>query len=218
MDDVSALFGARAGGITSIPQNSFDPRADRASSDFDSVHRLVLSYIFELPFGKGKRRLARPGAARALLGNWELAGITAFQSGRPFTAYYGASANFSGSSNGANGGFGFDRPDVAGNPRLSRPDPARWFATAAFRPPNRTFGNLGRNTLRADGLNQFDIALYKNFPLRERARLQFRAEVFNAFNTPNFFLPVGDLTSAAAGRVRSALDSRQIQLALKIRY
>ena len=178
----------------------------------------MLSYIWELPFGRGKSGLNGGGLAAAILGNWELAGITTFQSGRPFTVYYGPSANFSGTNNGANGGRGRDRPNQIGNPRPARPDPDLWFDPTAFTPPDNTFGNVGRNTLRGDRIHNFDTALYKNIKLREDKTIQLRVELFNAFNTPYFFLPVNDLTNSNAGRVLAANDSRQIQFGLKFNY
>ena len=202
----------------SSPQNSFDLDAEYGPSEFDSPHRWVLSYIWELPFGRGKSGLNGGGLAAAILGNWELAGITTFQSGRPFTVYYGPSANFSGTNNGANGGRGRDRPNRIGNPRPARPDPDLWFDPTAFTPPDNTFGNVGRNTLRGDRIHNFDTALYKNIKLREDKTIQLRVELFNAFNTPHFFLPVNDLTNSNAGRVLGANDSRQIQFGLKFNY
>jgi hypothetical protein len=204
--------------VPSIAQDSRDLDAEHGPSEFDSPHRWALSYIWELPFGGNKSRLNRGGWAGAILGNWQLAGITTLQSGRPFSVYYGASANFSGTSNGSNGGSGFDRPDQVGDPTFSDPGPSRWFDHGAFIPPDNTFGDVGRNTLRGAKLRNFDIGLYKNVSLREDEMLQFRVEVFNAFNTPHFFLPVNDLTSANAGRVLGANDSRQIQLGLKFRF
>jgi hypothetical protein len=177
----------------------------------------VLSYIWELPVGKGKRWLDREGVVGAILGDWELAGIATVQSGRPFTVYYGASANYSGTDNGANGGPGFDRPNPTGDPQPFTPDPSKWFDPAAFTPPDNTFGTLGRNTLRGDGFENVDLAFYKNVSIGS-ARMQFRVELFNAFNHPFFFLPVADLTNANAGAVVRAGDSRQIQLGLKFTY
>ena len=200
------------------PQNSSNLDAEYGPSEFDSPHRWVLSYIWELPFGRGKRRPNRSGLASRILGNWELAGITTFQSGRPFTVYYGASANFSGTNNGANGGRGRDRPNQVGNPRPAHPDPSRWFDPEAFTPPDNVFGDVGRNTLRGAPTRNFDIALYKNINLSERKIIQLRVEFFNAFNTPHFFLPVNDLTNANAGRALGANDSRQVQFGLKFNY
>ena len=207
-----------ASAFPSSPQNSFDLDAEFGPSEFDSPHRWVLSYIWELPVGRGKPRLNGGGLAAGILGNWELAGITTFQSGRPFTVYYGSSANFSGTNNGANGGRGRDRPNQTGNPRPADPDPSLWFNPQAFAPPDNTFGDVGRNALRGDATQNFDIALYKNVKLSEHKTIQFRVELFNAFNTPRFFLPVNDLTSANAGRVLGANDSRQIQFGLKFNY
>ena len=216
--DNGSSWMALSSALPGLPQNSFDLDAERGPSEFDSPHRWVLSYIWELPFGKGKPRLHDGGLAAALFGNWELAGITTFQSGRPFTAYYGPSANFSGTSNGANGGMGFDRPTQTGDPVLRDPDPSLWFDPGAFTPPDNTFGDVGRNTLRGAGTQNFDIALYKNVKLGEHKTIQLRVEFFNAFNTPHFFLPVNDLTNANAGLVLGANDSRQVQLGLKFNY
>jgi hypothetical protein len=80
-----------------------------------------------------------------------------------------------------------------------------------------TFGTLGRNTLRGDGFENVDLAFYKNVAIGS-ARMQFRVELFNAFNHPYFFLPVADLTNANAGAVVRAGDSRQVQLGLKFTY
>ena len=216
--DNGSSWMALSSAFPGLPQNSFDLDAERGPSEFDSPHRWVLSYIWELPFGRGKSRLKDGGAIAAILGNWQLAGITTFQTGRPFTAYYGASANFSGTSNGVNGGSGFDRPNQTGDPDLRDPDPALWFNPTAFTPPDNSFGDVGRNTLRGAGTQNFDIALYKNVKFTEDKTLQFRVELFNAFNTPQFFLPTNDLTSATAGRVLGAGDSRQIQFGLKFNY
>jgi hypothetical protein len=139
-------------------------------------------------------------------------------SARPFTVYYGGAANYSGTDNGSNGGPAFDRPNQIGNPVVANPTPTLWFNPAAFAPPNNTFGNVGRNTLRGDSYKNLDLALYKNIPLGTRNRVQMRFEAFNVFNRPYFFLPVADLTNSNAGRVVHAHDSRQIQLGLRFDF
>ncbi len=219
-DDASSLFGSTAAGgpLGGVPQNSFDPDAEWAPSDFDSPQRYVASVLWQLPLGTGQRFLDRAGLVNAVAGNWQIAGILTLQSGRPFTAYYGASANYSGTDNGANGGPGLDRPNQVGEPRVSDPTPGRWFDAAAFVPPDNTFGSVGRNTLRGDGTNNLDLAFYKSIATRGDSRLQVRIEIFNAFNTPFYFLPVGDLTKANAGSVVRAGDARQIQLGLKLLF
>ena len=100
--------------------------------------------------------------------------------------------------------------------------PDRWFDTSAFElPPLNTYGNAGANILDADGLINQDIALIKNFalrPLGEGARVQFRAELFNAFNHPNFRGPSSNVQASTFGRVSSTLDARIIQFALKLHF
>ena len=214
-DNSSSLFGSRASNYA--PQNSHDLDAEWGPSDFDTPHRFVFSYVWELPFGAGRRYLNGDGALPAILGGWELAGIANLQSGRPFTVYYGPTANYSGSDNGP-GAIGLDRPNVAGNPVLDDPTPERWFNAAAFAPPSAAFGNAGRNILRGDGWQNVDMAFSKGVTIGGGARAQLRIEVFNAFNTPHFYLPVADLTSVRAGQVVRAYDGRQIQLGARVTF
>jgi hypothetical protein len=214
-DDSSSLFGSRASNYA--PQNSFDLDAEWGPSDFDTPHRFVFSYVWELPFGAGRRFLNGGGALPAVLGGWEFAGIANFQSGRPFTVYYGPTVNYSGSDNGP-GAIGRDRPNVVGNPVVDKPTPERWFNVAAFAPPSGAFGDAGRNILRADSLQNVDVAFSKQVPIGDRARAQLRIEVFNVFNTTHFYLPVADLTSVRAGQVVRAYDGRQIQLGARVTF
>ena len=162
------------------------------------------------------QRLGR--LAGAIAGNWQVAGILTLQSGRPFTVFYGAAANYSGTDNGANGGPGFDRPHQVGDPEVQRPSPSRWFNPQAFAPPVNAFGTVGRNTLRGDGIDNLDLAFYKSMTAPGDSRLQLRIEIFNAFNTPFFLLPIADLTKVNAGSVVRAGDARQIQLGLKLLF
>jgi hypothetical protein len=214
-DDSSSLFGSRASNYA--PQNSSDLGAEWGPSDFDTPHRLVFSYAWELPFGTGRRYLNGGGLLQALFGGWEFSGIATFQSGRPFTVYYGPTVNYSGSDNGP-GAIGLDRPNLVGNPVVDHPTPERWFDVAAFAPPSNTFGNAGRNILRADALKNVDVAFSRQVPLGAQARAQIRIEVFNALNTTHFHLPVADLTSVRAGQVVRAYDGRQVQLGVKLTF
>jgi hypothetical protein len=214
-DNSSSLFGSRASNYA--PQNSFDLNAEWGPSDFDTPHRFVLSGVWELPFGRGRRYLHDGGVLGAVAGGWDLAGIAAFQSGRPFTVYYGGTVNYSGSDNGP-GAVGLDRPNLVGTATLANPTSSRWFNVDAFAPPSQTFGNAGRNILRGDSMSNIDVALSKNIDLSGQVRAQFRIEAFNLLNTANFFLPIADLTSAKAGQVVRAYDARQIQLGVKISF
>lgn len=112
------------------------------------------------------------------------------------------------------------RPTLVGDPHLENPTPERWINTAAFAAPERfTFGNAGRSILRSDGAQSFDLSLFCEFPipLCEGMRLQFRAEAFNAFNTPRFNAPVSNVSNSNFGAVLSTANhERQLQLGVKI--
>jgi hypothetical protein len=96
----------------------------------------------------------------------------------------------------------------------------RWFDTTAFTTPLiYTYGNLARNALFGPGRVNFDMSLFKDFPIRERATVQFRAEAFNVFNTPQFGQPNGTINSPAAGTITSTVGNpRQLQMALKVLF
>jgi len=118
-------------------------------------------------------------------------------------------------------GFGVQRPNVvAASPNLSsdQRSPARWFNTAAFQAaPQFTLGNALRNPVRGTNYRDADIAFIKHTPLRERANLEFRAEIFNLTNTPAFGQPNGIVGSSAFGTITAtATDPRVIQFGLKV--
>jgi hypothetical protein len=230
------------------PQNSYNLPGERGRSDFDITHRYVLSSTYELPVGRGRRFLRdAPGVVDAILGGWELSGILTLQSGEPFTVLLSDSIDQS-----ATLGFS-DRPNrvgdpfqpgpVAANPRCKDPlfvpptrvlDPSSWFNPCAFLvPPMGQFGNSGRNTLVGPTLRNFDFGLFKNWRIRERVGLQFRAEFFNLANHPNFGLPnnvigkfdsKGLITDPRVGKIGTAADKnttgsqRQIQFGFKLSF
>jgi hypothetical protein len=104
----------------------------------------------------------------------------------------------------------------------------QWFNIHAFaRPKTGTYGNMGRNSIRGPGVNKWDMALFKNFQIAERWRLQFRSEFFNVFNHPSFGLPASSLNTSGTtvnpllnsfGVITSTRDARVMQLALKIYF
>jgi hypothetical protein len=238
IDDVSAVFGGSVG--SGLPQNSYDPQADRALSDFNAKHRLVISTVYDLPFGR--QWIKQPGWRKSLLGNWQAAGILTAQSGSPFTVNLPSSQSGS-----AIAAFGNPyRPDLISNPDLPGPvmanpnpachttiskgglapdsvdEPGSWFNTCAFvQPPAGQFGNAGRNILTGPAFANVDFSVYKNIMLRtESHRLQLRAEVFNLFNHPNFDLPNHVFESPNFGQVMSenaygGKPPRQIQIGIK---
>jgi Carboxypeptidase regulatory-like domain len=193
------------------PQNSRNLEAERGLSAFDVRHRFVLSYLYELPFYKQ----STSGAASYLLGGWKLSGIVALQSGYPFTVIDTRDPSVDTVADN-------DRTDVLRNPNLpsDQRTPNRWFDTSAFvrfSPPN--FGNAGRNILFTDGIVNFDLGLAKDFKFGEERKLEFRWEIFNVFNHPNFGVPVNDLNSPSFGRVlRTMTSERQMQFGLKFLF
>jgi len=203
------------------PQNARDLRADRGNSDFDIRHRLVVSWSYELPFGRGRRFLNHlQGVAQQVIGGWQLNGIETFMTGQYFTP--GSAQNTLGA------GVGGQRPDRVcdGNLPHSERTLGRWFDTSCFKTPAPfTFGNAGRNILEGPGTKLFDFSVFKDFQMAETRRLQFRAEFFNLFNTPQFNTPNASVGSPDAGSISSAGEptffqrtSRQIQFALKFYF
>jgi hypothetical protein len=203
-----------AGGVSnSLPQNPLNLRAERALADEHRAHRFVMSYNYDLPFGRGKAFGASWNwLADGILGGWSFGGITTLSSGRL--------VNLSVQGNPSNTG-GPDRPNVAGDWRLGADERSldRWFDTRAFAPNAQfTFGNASRNLLEGPGEVGFDFALYKTFIVREDMRLQFRAEAFNATNTPQFGVPNAQVGNPAFGIIGSAERSRNLQLGLKFLF
>ncbi len=199
------------------------PEWEHGNLDFDVRHRFVFNYIWEVPYGRGKHFGAQaPGVVEAVLGNWEFSGITTISSGTWYTVTDG-NANFANSD-------GQQRPDaVPGQSPTGTPCvPGTFFNTCAFTDPAPgSFGNVGINTVRGPGLQNWDMSFQKNFPIGESRRLEFRADMFNIFNHANFlFAQPGPQNSNNAtvfgtpsfGYVTAARAPRQIQFGLKFYY
>ena len=217
IDDASNFFPSA--GDPNYPQNSYDLRAERGRSNFDVAHRLSVSYVYDLPFGKGRTYLADDGAWSTILTGWQTSGIVTLQTGRPFTVALLREFDNSGTGISALGFGANDRPNVAGDPTLGQRSPERWFNTDAFVfPPPGTFGNAGRNILDGPGYHSVNASLVKNTALSERLNLQFRAEFFNLFNHPNFNLPDNFLGSPSFGQITSARDPRHVQFGVKLLF
>ena len=194
-------------------RNVLNVKGERSLALFDVRHRLVFSYLYDLPFGQGKQfRIANP-ALNAVLGNWQINGVTTIRSGQPFTPLLGFSTANTGNA----------RPDRIGNGNL--PSGLRtvqhWFDTGAFvaaTPYN--YGNSGRNILTAPGVVNFDFSTFKRVPvtkLGEGGEVQFRAEFFNIFNHPQFGAPNPRVDIPQGGTITSlATAMRQIQFGLKV--
>jgi Carboxypeptidase regulatory-like domain len=192
---------------TNLPQDVFDLSAEKASSSFDHRHRLVVSFIYQLPLARNQKSWIS-----AILGRWQTSGNFTAQSGAPFTV------NIAGDQ--ANVGAGpAQRPNVSGDPNIGGRTPQRWFDTSVFSlPALYSFGNAPRNAVIGPGLQEFDLSLQKDIQLTEAAKLQFRAEAYNLFDHTNFNIPNRIAFTSNFGAISSAQDSRQLQLALKLAF
>ncbi len=207
----SGWFGVEGCSI----QNPYKFNNDRSVSGFDLTHTLTVNAIYQLPIGRGKAFQTGSRAADYLLGNWQVNGLALFRSGLPYSLVLSGDIANTGNTR------DYMRANVVGDYHVSDPKPERWFNTAAFAaPPAFTFGNMGRNRLRSDFMKNFDFSVFRQFPLgRESRAIEFRAEAFNAFNTPTFGIPTNNLSSINFGRVFStASRPRQLQLGLKLFY
>ncbi|MCC6364758.1 MAG: hypothetical protein IT165_14655 [Bryobacterales bacterium] len=189
---------------------------------YDRSHYFVANYVYDLP--KPGRRLGFKPAGWAL-DNWQVSGITVFSSGAPFTPGFSTTDNqdVTGSSEGA-------RVIVAGNPVLSKGGKTffRNFDTSVFRRPAKgSFGNAGTGILRGPGVNNWDISVSKRFPFKSEGRfLQFRTEMFNAWNHTQFsalnttarFDPAGNQIDSTFGTFTAARTPRIIALSLKLYF
>jgi hypothetical protein len=210
-----AGFAASGNSPNSGIQNPLDRRAERSLDNQHRKHSFTASYVYELPFGNGRKLGANMHRALDfVVGGWSVAGIHSIASGRPFgLSVQGAPAN-TGQLSRPNVVAGVD-PELPGDQR----DPERWFNTDAFVPNNDfEYGNAGRNILIGPGLFNWDFALYKQFRVTESKLFQFRFEAFNFTNTPNFGFPNSAVGNNNFGRITAADRPRNLQFGLKFLF
>ena len=198
-----------------IKRSPFDVGAEKGRSPYDARHRFTLSYAWELPFGPGKKFATdAKGFWGGLVGGWQLNGITILQSGTPVDLTLAADIANTGGAGGDN------RPDRIGDPNEGGAKTVQqWFNTAAFALPRQfVWGNAGKNLITGPGITQWDISLFKNIALTETQRLQFRFEVFNFINHPNFDAPNAQFGTAQFGRILSAGEARELQFAVRYSF
>ena len=185
--------------------------SDRSVSGFDIPHNLNINWTYAIPIGRGSRSTGNK-ALDLVVGDWQINGIATFYSGQPYTVNLNGDIARTGNAN------GYMRPNQVGEPVKSEPTTLEWFNTKAFAaPPPLTYGTLGRNSLRADGTANFDISLFRRFPISERFNVEFRAESFNTFNSTQYGTPIANFSRADFGQVTgTAREARQIQLGLKL--
>jgi hypothetical protein len=193
------------------PMNPYNVALDYASSNWDIRHRFVADYSYILPFFHGSSN----AFMRYALGGWQINGITTLQTGMPVNVVLsGDVAN--------NGITGVQRPNVVGKPSAdcNASHLVNCITSAAFATPAAyTFGNASRNIVTGPGLVDFDFSVFKEFPITERARLQFRSEFFNLFNQPSFAQPNSTFATAAFGTLSATSNNnREIQFAGKFLF
>ncbi len=211
--DLTSGFHARSSTFT----NPYDLSFDRGPADFDVHQRMVISGFYQLPGH-------RAGFGRLFINNWQVGGIATFQTGTPFT--------FFSDNNSSGQGTNLERPQRVGPvPKLDVRKPGHYLydttnlLTNVVAPgddepgvPMFTFGNTGRNSFRAPGISNFDLSFLKRFPLGEERWLEFRAELFNAFNHTQYVFTNPNAAGSTYDQATQARDPRLIQLALKFYY
>jgi hypothetical protein len=213
--DLLSGFRARSSTFTDPYNFAFD----RGPADFDVHQRLVISGFYEIPG-------LNSGFMRLLTNGWQTGGIATFQTGTPYTLFSG--------NNSSGQGTNLERPEQVGPvPKLDVRKPGHTLydttnlLTNVVPPgvdmpgvPMFTFGNMGRNSLRTPGIDNFDLSFLKRFPLGEQRRLEFRAELFNAFNHTQYLFNAANnnFNSSTYDQATQARDPRLIQFALKFYY
>jgi hypothetical protein len=205
-------------GVVKSPQNPDNLSAERGLAEFDIKQRLTVSYVYELPWGRG-RLLGRnwSGPLDVILGGWQISGIHVIQGGLGLTPTLAGSAVLN------LGGERQARPNLVGDPVLPKSERTvqRWFNTAAFAtftPAPQAFGTAGVGIMRGPGFVNSDFTLSKKFAFGETRYLQFRAELFNAFNHANFNPPDIRRDAGTFGQILSAQNARIVQFGLKLYY
>jgi hypothetical protein len=196
-------------------QNSYDIASSRSVANYDIPHRLVLSALYELPFGRGRRfGASTPPVVDAVLGGWQINGIVTVQSGTPLTIGATSTSVVFNPTTRANWNGEDPRLDTPREERLQK-----WFDTTKFSQPAAfTFGNAGATfpLLRTDSVRNLDLSLFKHFNMPGRVRLQARIEAFNALNRVQFGSPNTSVASTSFGVVNSQANTpRQLQFGLK---
>ncbi len=212
LDNSPGDFAAGYLGISTAPIDSYDISREYGPSTFDTTHRVISSWVYEIPVGKGRHWRPSP-LVNAFLGGWNLAGIVTWQTGFPVDARTQSTRVFSFNNQ--------NRPDRIKDGSLPSDErsAARWFDTTAFtNPADYQLGNSGRNVLRAPGLVNLDGTISKSFALRERTALEFRAEFYNALNNVNLGPPNDFLGNPNFGQITSSRAARQIQFALRASF
>jgi hypothetical protein len=206
------------------PQNIQNLPLEYGPSSYDVKLLNVSSVVYDLPIGKGRQFMPDMNPIlNEVLGGWQLSAINTANTGTPLNVYYTPStANDVTGLTAEYRGEAFERPNVAcsGTSQGTAQSLLTYFAACTFSTPpaNAPFGNLGRNAFRGPSLEQWDLAVNKNFRITEGTTLQFRSEFFNVLNHTNFGEPNQTSNSTAFGTITTTFPPRQIQFSLKLLF
>ena len=221
LDDTS---GIRTQSSQLFPQSDLCITCEYGPSDFDVKHRLVASFIYDLPVGPGRMWAPSSKIVNAVIGGWEFSTLGTLQTGRPYNMRW---VDNNASTNTIAGGTYATRPNyVAGQSFLvSHPTvgvSGQWVNIAAWQEPANGFiGDTKRNMLYGPGVENFDMSLDKNFnmPYNEHHQFQIRLDAFNALNHTDFGTPDTNLVSGTKGQITgSALGARELQLGARYTF
>jgi hypothetical protein len=218
IDDASDIFNPQPQGEFALPQDSFNRSADRGRSSYDRPHRFTGNFVYEFPFFRDQQKLAGH-----FLGGWQANALFTLQSGTPFTVFNGDDPT--GALNGIGALVGNAiRPNLNTNLDLSSmtiPEILQAGGASLFSPLPASgvrVGNVGRNTLRGDGIANLDFGVIKNTRIIEGHNVQFRAEFYNATNTRNFGTPNTMLNSGANFLNQWATNGGNRRIVMALRY
>jgi trimeric autotransporter adhesin len=212
IDNASSI----GGGAEVVAQNDQDLAAERGLSSFDQRHRFTGNFVYELPFGTGKKWLNNNGGwLESALGDWQWSGDFTIASGLPFTPrVLGA---FTDIAQGVNGTL---RADLTGAPiALSDANVNEWFNPAAFTaPPAGQFGDARRNSIIGPGQLSFDMSVTKTLLAKDTRALELRIGANNVFNRPQFTTIDTVLNSPTFGYVIGAGAMRRVTMSARYRF
>ena len=211
LDNVNGASGWAFAGSNQI-RDFYNLSREKSVDSNDIPHSLVVNYVYELPVGRGKRVGSDwNGPVNAILGGWQLSGIVTAKSGFPLSVVPNNNSNSLGGGQRTNLVPGVD-------PRPDNQTIEHWINPAAFVAPEPyTFGDAPRymSNLRSPKYTNWDMAIQKYWHFGEAMRLQFRVEMFNTLNHPNFFAPNQSFGSPTFGTITQAYPARDVQAALK---
>ncbi|HEX7729405.1 MAG TPA: hypothetical protein VF392_10245, partial [Terracidiphilus sp.] len=217
-----------------VIQDSHHVEREHGPVSPDLRHRFTASYLYELPFGRGRKFQPNlNSAANLILGGWDIAGVTAAQSGQAFTAVSSGDLSNTGSFSyrfnqvAKPSDFSYDPDTQEAMGCTGKQTLQCWYNQAAFTAPALASGQLSAHqfgdsrigNLRGPKLINFDFVLQKHFTVGELGQFEFRSEFFNLFNHPNFGLPDNEVdVEGGASITNTASNNREVELALKYTF